>query len=152
MRNEINVDIAVCDHYCSEFDLPKYETDGSAGLDVRAAIDDTVVIGAGKVAMIPTGLRVAVPQGYELQVRSRSGLAAKHGLFALNAPGTVDSDYRGEVQVILANFSANDIEIKRGERIAQFVFAQYATAVWNSVESLDETARGEGGFGSTGRV
>lgn len=151
MSYNITVDITTCPHFCDEYPLPQYETSGSAGLDVRAALESPLTIEAGKVAMVPTGLCVAVPRGFELQVRSRSGLAAKQGLFALNAPGTVDSDYRGEVKVILANFSDTDAVIQRGDRIAQFVFAKHAVAIWNAVESLDETARGSGGFGSTGK-
>jgi dUTP pyrophosphatase len=100
--------------------------------------------------MVPTGLCVAIPRGFEMQVRSRSGLAAKQGVFALNSPGTIDSDYRGEIKVILANFSDADVVIERGMRIAQLVVAQHATVQWDVMESLDETRRGEGGFGSTG--
>lgn len=100
--------------------------------------------------MVPTGLAIALPSGYECQVRSRSGLAAKHGVFCLNAPGTIDSDYRGEIKVILANFGTESFTVQRGDRIAQLVIASYETVQWESVDSLDETERGEGGFGSTG--
>lgn len=119
-------------------------------MDVCAAVSEPMVLGAGKVVLVPTGVCVAIPRGYEMQVRSRSGLAAKQGVFALNSPGTIDSDYRGEVKVILANFSNEDVIIERGTRIAQLVVARHETVTWNVVETLDDTVRGEGGFGSTG--
>lgn len=134
----------------TDLPLPAYSTSGSAGMDVHAAINEPITINSGAVAMIPTGLAMALEPGYECQVRSRSGLAAKHGVFTLNSPGTIDSDYRGEVKVILANFGSNPFVIQRGDRIAQLVVARYETVQWQEVESLDETARGEGGFGSTG--
>jgi len=130
--------------------LPKYSTTGSAGMDVFAAIDSPIIIKSGKVELVPTGISIAVPIGYECQVRSRSGLAAKNTVFCLNSPGTIDSDYRGEVKVILANFGQDDFTINRGDRIAQLVIAKHEVAEWNLVESLDDTSRGEGGFGSTG--
>jgi len=119
-------------------------------MDVCAAVDEPMILAAGKVVMVPTGLCVAIPRGYEMQVRSRSGLAAKLGVFALNSPGTIDSDYRGEIKVILANFSNEDVVIERGTRIAQLVIAKHETVLWDVVATLDETVRGEGGFGSTG--
>ncbi len=133
--------------------LPAYETSGSAGMDLRAAVPEgqPIVIPAGGRALVPTGLKIALEPGYEAQVRPRSGLALKHGLTCLNSPGTVDSDYRGEVGVILANFGSEAFEVRRGERIAQMVIARHERVEWAEVESLDETARGEGGFGSTGR-
>lgn len=130
--------------------LPSYATTGSAGMDLYATIDQQMEIAPGKVALVPTGIAIALPVGYEAQVRSRSGLAARHGVFALNAPGTIDSDYRGEIKVILANFGADSFTIQRGDRIAQLVVAQYETVQWQEVERLDETQRGIGGFGSTG--
>jgi len=133
--------------------LPAYETDGSAGLDLRAAIaagEDLVLKPLGR-ALVPTGLKIAVPQGYEVQVRPRSGLALKFGITCLNSPGTVDSDYRGEVGVILVNLGSEDFVIRRGDRIAQMVVAQHARIVWDVRETLETTIRGEGGFGSTGR-
>ncbi|MBK9247442.1 MAG: dUTP diphosphatase [Ignavibacteria bacterium] len=130
--------------------LPTYSTSGSAGMDVHAAITESVQIPAGGVAMIPTALSMALPAGLECQVRSRSGLAAKHGVFTLNSPGTIDSDYRGEIKVILANFGTLPFTIHRGDRIAQLVVARYETVTWNEVSTLDETERGAGGFGSTG--
>ncbi|MFN3805751.1 dUTP diphosphatase [Asticcacaulis sp.] len=134
--------------------LPAYETEGSAGLDLRAAIADGEVVTLKPLgrALIPTGLKVAVPLGFEVQVRPRSGLALKHGITCLNSPGTVDSDYRGEVGVILVNLGTEDFEIHRGDRIAQMVVARHARIEWEVVESLDDTERGAGGFGSTGRV
>ena len=133
--------------------LPAYETPGSAGMDLRAAIaeGESVVLEPGQRRLIPTGLKIALEPGYEAQVRPRSGLALKHGISAPNSPGTIDSDYRGEVGVILINHGQIAFEIQRGERIAQMVIAPYAQAVMAEVEALDETARGAGGFGSTGR-
>jgi dUTP pyrophosphatase len=134
-------------------ELPAYETSGSAGMDVRAALPagDPVTLKPGARAMVPTGLSVAIPEGYEIQVRPRSGLAAKHGLTCLNTPGTIDSDYRGEIKVILINLGAEAFVIQRGERIAQLVLAPVTRLAWSEVDALDETARGAGGFGSTGR-
>jgi len=133
--------------------LPAYETTGSAGMDLRAAVAEfePVILVPGERRLIPTGLKIALEPGYEAQVRPRSGLALKHGVTCLNAPGTIDSDYRGEVGVILINHGQIAFEINRGERIAQMVIAPYAQAVMAEVEALDETARGAGGFGSTGR-
>jgi len=133
--------------------LPAYETAGSAGMDLRAAVAEfePVVLAPGERRLIPTGLKIALEPGYEAQVRPRSGLALKHGVTCLNSPGTIDSDYRGEVGVILINHGQVAFEIQRGERIAQMVIAPYAKAVMAEVEALDETARGAGGFGSTGR-
>ncbi len=130
--------------------LPKYQTDGAAGMDVYAAVSEPLKIAAGEVCLVPTDIAIALPVGFECQVRSRSGLAAKNGIFALNAPGTIDSDYRGEIKVILANFSKTDFVINRGERIAQLVIAKYESVEWEPVNELDETVRGAGGFGSSG--
>jgi len=133
--------------------LPAYETPGAAGMDLRAALpeDAPVTLAPGERQMIPTGLSMAIPEGYEVQVRPRSGLAAKHGLTCLNSPGTVDSDYRGELKVILINLGQEPFVVRRGERIAQMVAAPVTRAVFQEVDALPETARGEGGFGSTGR-
>jgi dUTP pyrophosphatase len=130
-------------------DLPRYETDGSAGLDLRA--DEPVSLAPGERALVPTGLALEIPPGFEGQVRPRSGLAARHGVGLLNAPGTVDSDYRGEVKVILVNHGRQPVRFERGERIAQLVLAPVARAVLEVVEALGDTGRGAGGFGSTGR-
>jgi dUTP pyrophosphatase len=133
--------------------LPAYETAGSAGMDLRAAVpkDQPMTLEPGARALVPTGLKIALPLGFEAQVRARSGLALKHGIICPNAPGTIDSDYRGECGVILANIGAEPFVIRRGERIAQLVIAKHERADWVEVETLDETARGTGGFGSTGR-
>jgi dUTP pyrophosphatase len=133
--------------------LPAYETTGSAGMDLRAAVADDapLTLEPGARALVPTGLKIALEQGYEAQVRPRSGLALKHGLTCLNSPGTIDSDYRGEVGVILINHGEEPFVIRRGERIAQMVVAKQEQAEVVQVETLDETVRGSGGFGSTGR-
>ncbi|MGD9799189.1 MAG: dUTP diphosphatase [Parvularculaceae bacterium] len=134
-------------------DLPSYETGGAAGCDLRAALaeGETLVLKPGETALAPTGLSMALPEGWEAQVRPRSGLAAKHGVTVLNAPGTIDADYRGEVKVILVNHGPEAFVIRRGERIAQMVIAPVWQAQFEEVGALDDTARGEGGFGSTGR-
>jgi len=133
--------------------LPAYETADAAGMDLRAAVEDgaPVTLAPGARAMIPTGLTIALPAGYEAQVRPRSGLAAKHGITCLNSPGTVDADYRGEVKVILINLGSEPFVIKRGERIAQMIIAPVTRAEMKVVDKLDDTKRGAGGFGSTGR-
>ena len=133
--------------------LPAYETTGSAGMDLRAAVaeDAPVTLEPGQRALVPTGLKIALEQGWEAQVRPRSGLALKHGITCLNTPGTIDSDSRGEVGVILVNLGTEPFMIRRGERIAQMVIAAHAQAVIAEVDDLDPTVRGEGGFGSTGR-
>lgn len=129
-------------------DLPAYATGGAAGMDVLAAED--CVIAPGQRHAVATGLAVAIPQGYEIQVRPRSGLALKHGITVPNTPGTIDSDYRGELKVILINHGAGDFAIQRGDRIAQLVLAPVTQAAWEEVDELDATTRGAGGFGSTG--
>lgn len=133
--------------------LPAYETEGSAGMDLRAAVpeDQPVTLAPGARTLVPTGLKIALEPGFEAQVRPRSGLALKHGVTCLNSPGTIDSDYRGEVGVILANMGSEPFIIRRGERVAQMVIARHERVQWSEVKSLDETERGEGGFGSTGR-
>ncbi len=135
----------------SSHDLPSYETIASAGMDLRAHIEQDIILKPLERSIVPTGLYMALPLGYEAQVRPRSGLAAKYGLTVLNSPGTIDSDYRGEIGVILVNLSNADFTIKNGERVAQMVIAKYEHAKWNPVQSLSETSRGAGGFGSTGR-
>jgi len=135
----------------SDIPLPNYATDGSSGIDIRAALDDKEIIKPGKVKLIPTNLCVEIPKGYEIQVRPRSGLAAKHNIGILNSPGTIDSDYRGEIKVILFNFGEEDFTINRGDRIAQLVIAEVIHA--NLIESteLNDSQRGSGGFGHTGK-
>lgn len=135
----------------SHHDLPRYETPLSAGMDVRANLSEPIVLKPLARAMVPTGLFVELPEGYEMQVRPRSGLAAKYGLTVLNTPGTIDADYRGEVKVILANLSGEEFTINDGERIAQLVVAQHAQVEWEATEELSDTERGAGGFGSTGK-
>jgi dUTP diphosphatase len=132
--------------------LPAYETAQAAGMDLRAAVpqDEPLILRPGSRFPVPTGLAFALPEGYEAQVRPRSGLAARHGVTCLNTPGTIDADYRGEVMVILVNLGEEDVVIRRGDRIAQLVIAPVVQARWTEVANLDETARGEGGFGSTG--
>jgi dUTP pyrophosphatase len=132
-------------------DLPAYATAHAAGIDLLAAIPSDVMLRPGGRALIPTGLAIALPEGYEAQVRPRSGLALKHGVTLLNSPGTIDADYRGEVGVILANLGSDDFTITRGMRIAQLVVAAVVSLAWNEVERLPESGRGSGGFGSTGR-
>lgn len=134
----------------SAYDLPQYETAQAAGLDVRANITESITLGPLERALVPTGLFIELPEGYEMQVRPRSGLAAKHGLSLVNAPGTIDPDYRGEIKVILVNLSNTPYELKPGERVAQLVVSQFTRVEWEPVEELGETERGTGGLGSTG--
>jgi dUTP pyrophosphatase len=135
----------------SNNELPAYETIGSAGLDIRAFIEETIILKPFERKLVKTGLFLEIPLGYEAQVRPRSGFALKNGVTVLNSPGTIDSDYRGEIGVILINLSQEDVEIHSGDRIAQLVFASLEQAVWTEVETISETERGEGGFGSTGK-
>jgi dUTP pyrophosphatase len=134
----------------SKHQLPNYETSASAGMDLKANIDNAISLNPLERAIIKTGLFIALPNGYEAQVRPRSGLAAKNGITVLNAPGTIDADYRGEIGVILINLSNETFIINDGERIAQLVIATYQQAIWEEVKILEETKRGKGGFGSTG--
>jgi dUTP pyrophosphatase len=152
MSTTITIRVAPLPHF-EGLQLPAYETALSAGMDLRAALpeDEPVILQPGARHLTPTGLTIALPAGYEAQVRPRSGLALKHGITCLNSPGTVDADYRGELKVILVNLGQEAFTIKRGERIAQMVIAPVTQAAWEVVETLDETARGAGGFGSTGR-
>lgn len=130
--------------------LPEYATSQSAGLDLRANIESPITLKPLERRLIPTGLRIALPEGYEAQVRPRSGLALKHGITVLNTPGTIDADYRGELMVLLVNLSNEDFVINAGERIAQMIITKYETVVWEPVDLLDKTERGEGGYGHTG--
>ena len=135
----------------SRFALPEYQTPLSAGLDIRANLDQCVTLQPLERAMIPTGLYVELPEGCEMQIRPRSGLAAKHGVTVLNSPGTIDADYRGEIKVILGNLSNEPFTIEAGERIAQMIVARYEQIEWEAAEELSSTERGAGGFGSTGK-
>jgi dUTP pyrophosphatase len=147
----VRIEIVRLEH-ARDLPLPAYESQGAAGMDLRAAIaeEDPVVLRPGSRTMVPTGLCIAVPDGYEAQVRPRSGLAIRSGITCLNTPGTIDADYRGEVKVILANLGEENLVIRRGDRIAQLVICPVLRAEWQEVETLDETHRGSGGFGSTG--
>lgn len=135
----------------SNNDLPKYETVNSAGMDVRAHLDDKLVIEPGERVLIKTGLKLEIPSGYEAQVRPRSGLAYKHGITVLNSPGTIDADYRGDIGVILINHGTSNFIVEPGDRIGQIVFAKYERAEFDIVSELESTERNEGGFGSTGK-
>ena len=135
----------------SKHELPSYATHAAAGMDLRANLDEPIVLKSLERTLVPTGLFIELPVGYEAQIRPRSGLAFKNGLTVLNSPGTIDADYRGEVKVILVNLSKEDFTINDGERVAQMVIAKHEQAEWIEVEQLMETARGEGGFGSTGK-
>jgi dUTP pyrophosphatase len=135
----------------SSFDLPSYQTEGSAGMDLRANIEASVLLKPLERQLIPTGLFIELPTGFEAQIRPRSGLAFKHGLTVLNSPGTVDSDYRGEIKVLLVNLSNEAFEVNPGERIAQMVVSKHETIEWVNASNLAETERGAGGYGSTGK-
>jgi dUTP pyrophosphatase len=145
----MKINIIKLDH-SKDLPLPYYATEQSAGVDLMAAIDSSVTIKYGEVQIIPTGIAIALTQGLEAQVRPRSGLAAKHGVTVLNTPGTIDADYRGEIKVILINHGKSDFVVERGMRIAQMVIAKYEHVKFTEVEFLDDTIRGEKGFGSTG--
>ena len=136
--------------HAQDLPLPAYGTQGAAGLDLFAALDNEIILAPGRHAAIPTGIAIALPEGFEAQVRPRSGLALRHGVTVLNAPGTVDSDYRGEVTAILVNLGSEPFVIARGMKIAQLIIAAHARVEWNETASLDSTLRGSGGFGSTG--
>ena len=152
MSGPVEIALSFFDHGRG-LELPKQQTTGAAGVDLLAAlgISEVVQIAAGARSIVPCGFAMALPTGYEAQVRPRSGLAAKHGVTVLNAPGTIDADYRGEVKVILINYGSETFEIRRGDRIAQMVVAPVSAVNFTERESLDETTRGAGGFGSTGR-
>lgn len=150
--SHLKIDVEILPHG-KGLPLPTYQTASAAGMDLVAAVptDDPIEIAPGHFALVPTGLRISLPQGFEAQVRPRSGLAAKHGITVLNAPGTIDADYRGEIGVLLINHGQSAFVVRRGERIAQIVIAKLTTAELSAVEALDATARGANGFGSTGR-
>ena len=135
----------------SPFKLPEYATIHSAGMDMRANLNESIIIQPLQRLMVPTGVHIQLPDGFEAQIRPRSGLAAKHGIGIVNSPGTIDADYRGEIKIILVNLSNEPFTLNPGERVAQMVIARYEKAVWKECDSLEESERGEGGFGSTGR-
>lgn len=147
--DQIEVELTPHDHAVG-LNLPTYATEQSAGMDLSAALEEAIELGPGERALIPTGLSIGLPAGYEAQIRPRSGLALKYGVTVLNSPGTVDADYRGEIKVILANLGTEPFTVERGMRIAQMVIARHANVSWKVVKNLKETGRGEGGFGSTG--
>jgi dUTP pyrophosphatase len=147
--SNLTVSVTTLPH-AENLSLPAYATEHAAGMDLCAAVTNDIVLLPGQRTLIPTGLSIALPEGYEAQVRPRSGLALKNGITVLNSPGTIDADYRGEVQVILANLGTENFTITRGMRIAQMVVAQYSRVVWEKTEQLCATKRGAGGFGSTG--
>lgn len=149
--SEPKVQITQINGSAEDIPLPHYATEHSAGMDICAAVEREFVLKAGETALIPSGFAIALPEGYEAQIRPRSGLAIKHQITVLNSPGTIDADYRGEVKVILTNLGKQDFVIKRGERIAQMVIARYSRITWEERETLEETQRGAGGFGHTGR-
>lgn len=149
MEKQDNMKVKIINH--SKHPLPEYKTEGSAGMDLTANLESPIVLKSLERKLIPTGLFIELPVGYEAQVRPRSGMALKHGLTVLNSPGTVDADYRGEIGVILANLSSEEFTVQDGERIAQLVIAKHEVAQWVEVEELEETSRGAGGFGSTGK-
>lgn len=151
MASEVLVRITRVDPTREDVPLPSYATEHAAGMDVCAAVEDELIIHPGETLLVPTGFAIALPHGFEAQVRPRSGLALKHQIGVLNAPGTIDADYRGEVKVILTNFGRQEFIVRRGDRIAQMVIARYSRVSWDEVDALDATERGAGGFGHTGR-
>jgi dUTP pyrophosphatase len=150
MTNNLAIKMTILEHG-KELSIPFYATEQSAGMDLQAANNETVILHPGDVILVPTGIAIALPEGFEAQIRPRSGLALKHRVTVLNAPGTIDADYRGEIKVMLINHGSEPFHIARGMRIAQMVIAQYIQAGIALVDSLDETERGTGGFGSTGQ-
>jgi dUTP pyrophosphatase len=151
MSSQVEIKITRLAHG-TDLALPSYESARAAGMDLRAALSETLELRPGKRALVPTGIAIALPTRFEAQIRPRSGLALKHGVTVLNSPGTVDADYRGEIGVILINHGEETFEISRGDRIAQMVIAPVTQGVWREVDNLDETGRGAGGFGSSGRA
>lgn len=149
MPDKVKIQLTPMEHAVG-LALPTYATEQSAGMDLTAALEEAIELGPWERMLIPTGLSIALPTGYEAQIRPRSGLALKHGVTVLNTPGTIDADYRGEIGVILANMSKDPFTVERGMRIAQMVIAKHATVEWEVAEELDQTKRGAGGFGSTG--
>lgn len=149
--NKLTLKVKRIDDKFSDIPLPEYQTKESSGFDVRAAVEDELTLPKGKIALVPTNLKVEIPKGFEIQVRPRSGLAAKHGIGVFNSPGTIDADYRGEVKIILFNFGEEDFVIKRGDRIAQLVLGKVYQADLIETDDLGITERGEGGFGHTGK-
>jgi dUTP pyrophosphatase len=150
LSEHIKVRISRTNPEMTDLPLPTYATDGSAGMDLFAAVDGEMSLRASETVLVPTGCSIQLPEGFEAQIRPRSGLAIKHQIGILNSPGTIDSDYRGEIKVILSNFGKGPFVVRRGDRIAQMIIQRYARVEWEEVKTLDETARGDGGFGHTG--
>lgn len=151
MAQDANIQVELIPHeHAVGLNLPAYATEQSAGMDLTAALEEAIELAPGERALIPTGISIALPSGYEAQIRPRSGLAVKHGVTVLNSPGTVDADYRGEIKVVLINHGQEAFTIERGMRIAQMVIARHVSVQWKVVKELAETERGAGGFGSTG--
>jgi dUTP pyrophosphatase len=148
--NHQKISITHVSESTKDIPLPHYATDGSAGMDIHAAVENELIIPPMETVLVPSGFAIEVPIGYEAQIRPRSGLAIKNNIGIMNAPGTIDSDYRGEVKIILSNFGKIPFIVKRGDRIAQMIIAQYTRIEWEEVDQLSETTRGEGGFGHTG--
>jgi len=148
--SELKIKISRVRKNAKDIPLPKYVTEGSAGMDICAAVEQDVVIKPGETVLIPSGFAIELPPGYEGQIRPRSGLAINHSIGLLNSPGTIDSDYRGEVKVILTNFGKEDFIVRHGDRIAQIVIGRYVRIEWEEVNKLEDTRRGEGGFGHSG--
>ena len=152
MLNNIPVEVPITlEAGCEDLPLPAYETDLAAGMDLRAAVREPLTLAPGERALVPTGLRIALPEGFEAQIRPRSGLAIRHGITMLNTPGTIDADYRGEIRLIAINLGQDAFTIQRGDRIAQMIVAPVSRVAWRVCAALDETERGAGGFGHTGR-
>jgi dUTP pyrophosphatase len=151
MKPELTINIRRISSGFDDIELPHYATAGSAGMDIRAAVKDEVILKSGKTILVPTNFSVEIPEGFEIQVRPRSGMAIIHSIGILNSPGTIDSDYRGEIKIILFNFGAEDFIIKRGDRIAQLIISKVYRAVLNEIDELNTTERGSGGFGHTGK-
>ena len=151
MSETVKIKIKRISNEFSDVPLPAYATEGSAGMDIRAAVKDELIIEPGKVSLVPTNLSVEIPKGYEIQVRPRSGLAANHSIGILNSPGTIDSDYRGEIKIILINFGDQPFTIHKGDRIAQLIVSKVYSAKIVETENLNSSRRGEGGFGHTGK-
>lgn len=151
MESQIEIKFKRIGKELNHIPMPSYATKGSAGMDIYAALLESITVASGKVEMVPTNISVEIPDGFEIQVRPRSGLAAKHGIGILNSPGTIDSDYRGEIKIIIINFGAEDFIIQPAERIAQLVVSKVYTAKLIESTELNNTSRGEGGFGHTGR-
>ena len=150
-HRKIKIRISRTDPLHADIALPSYATADSSGMDICAAVEQEIVVRHGETVSVPTGFSIEVPDGYEAQIRPRSGLALKQGITLLNSPGTIDSDYRGEVRIILSNYGGSDFHIRRGDRIAQMVIAPVVQAEWTEVQDLERTERGAGGFGHTGR-